>query len=178
MKKLLLIFLPIILFCAPSYDAMKDLNVNECANNIYYINDMFVLEKDAILHKNRLYNAILQEKYNGDKELMNSVANVELLYNYSAKEKFGDTFVGRLFDAFEANSQLSSFYNESPWFFVSLGMDYFGGKTTKIGIATDSTKDKLADTLKLKTFDILENQPSSWYKAKNSQDTFKSKKFS
>jgi hypothetical protein len=80
---------------------MEELSVNECMNDIYYINDMFVLESEAIEHRKTLYNAILHEKYNSDQELMSSVVNIELLYNYSAKEKFGDTFIAELSDTIE-----------------------------------------------------------------------------
>ncbi|MDR0580169.1 MAG: hypothetical protein LBG21_06160 [Campylobacteraceae bacterium] len=75
---------------------------------------------------------------------MDSLANVELLYNYSAKERFGDTLTAKLFDSMEANSQLSSFYNASPWFFVSLGMDYLGGKFAKAIVKNAPEKTKKA----------------------------------
>jgi hypothetical protein len=107
-KLLLLLLLPMTLFCIPPYDVMKDLNVNECMNDIYYINDMFVLRKDAEKHLQTLQDTIRNTKFNGNKKLMNDVINVELLYNYSAKEKFGDTFIARLFDKMEANMQTAS----------------------------------------------------------------------
>jgi hypothetical protein len=82
---------------------MKELNVNECMNDIFYINDMFMLEEEAEEHTRKLEEITLHEKYNGDKELMNSLANVELLYNYSAKEKFGDTFIAKMFDVIKTD---------------------------------------------------------------------------
>jgi hypothetical protein len=107
---------------------MKGLNVNECMNDIYYINDMFISKKDAENQLRTLKEIILQEKYGGDKELMKGLANVELLYNYSAKEEFGDTYIAKIFDALEANSQISSFYNFNVWFFVGLATDSAIGK--------------------------------------------------
>lgn len=123
---------------------MKDLNVNECIEDIYYINDMFILKREAIEHKDKLREIILKEKYNNDKALMDSIVNVELLYNYSAKEKFGDTFIAKIFDIMEANSQISSFYNESPWFLISLAMDYLEGRVARIAIKHGPEKVKKA----------------------------------
>jgi hypothetical protein len=104
MKKIILILLMASLLF--SKDLPSDIVVNECMSDIYYINDMFVLEKDATRHKDELYNTILNEKYGGDAELMNSLHNFELLYNYSAREDFGDTPQALLFDALEAAVQL------------------------------------------------------------------------
>jgi hypothetical protein len=63
--------------------------------------------------------------------------NGELLYNYSAKEKFGDTFIGKLFDALEANSQLSSFDEGNIWFFADTFISFEKGQTAKMFEKTD-----------------------------------------
>jgi hypothetical protein len=48
---------------------MKYLNVNECIDDIYYINDMFVLREKAEEHRKKLEEIILKETYNNDKGL-------------------------------------------------------------------------------------------------------------
>jgi hypothetical protein len=104
MKKLILILITIsALF---SKDLPNNIEVNECFSDVYYINDMFVLKKDAEYHKNVLRDTILAEKYNNDKELMDSLVSFELLYNYSAREDFGNTPQAFVFDALEAMEQL------------------------------------------------------------------------
>jgi hypothetical protein len=140
---------------------MEGLNVNECMNDIYYINDMFVFKKDAEKHKRKLREAILQKKYNGDKELMDGLANVELLYNYSAKEEFGDTFIAKAFDIMEANTQLGSFYNADLWTLINFIMDnVVGGKIKGMLINNELAvvKTKLTKTI-MKKF-LLSGQNS------------------
>jgi superoxide dismutase len=99
---------------------MEGLSVNECMNDIYYINDMFVTKEDARIHKDTLKNIILQEKFNNDTKLMDSLMRFETAYNYSAKEKFGDTYIALLFDRLEAISQTTSMNQGSVWTFTDI----------------------------------------------------------
>jgi hypothetical protein len=119
-KLLLLLFLPIALFSALPYDIMKGLTVNECMNDIYYINDMFITKAQADDHLSNLKKIVRQEKYNNDQQLMDSVMRFDVAYNYSAKEKFGDTYIALLFDKLEAISQTTSMNQDSVFAFTDI----------------------------------------------------------
>jgi len=103
------------------------LEVNEYQSDIYYGNGIMTTKKEAkITLYETLKPAILKKIYNDDKEKMNKYHQFKLSYNYSAKEKFGDTPIAYVLDLTEAYGQLTD--TASGWKIVDIVLSWIVGK--------------------------------------------------
>ncbi len=100
--------------------------INECQSDIYYGNGIMTTKKEA---RHSLYRvlkpAILKKIYSDDKVKMNKLHNFDLSYNYSAKEKFGDTAIAKALDLMESYSQLGN--TSFGWKAADILIGYAGG---------------------------------------------------
>jgi hypothetical protein len=98
--------------------------INECQSDIYYGNGIMATHKEALTAlRDTLKPAILHEIYNGDKAKMNKMHHFDVAYNYSFKEKFGDTIPAMLLDLVESYGQLSG--TSSAWWIVDKAKSAF-----------------------------------------------------
>ena len=91
--------------------------INECQTDVYYGNGIMTTKAEAKSSlDSTLKPAILHDIYHGDAATMNKNHHFELVYNYSFKEKFGDTLPAYVLDLMESYEQLGN---------TSLGWEVF-----------------------------------------------------
>ena len=87
----------------------ENISINECQTDIYYGNGIMTTKDEARKALNKtLKPAILHEIYHGDKAKMKKMHHFDVAYNWSAKEKFGDTAIAKALDLMESYEQLGN----------------------------------------------------------------------
>ena len=95
-------------------------SINECQSDIYFGNGIMTTYDEASQAlRYTLKPAILHDIYKDDKAKMNKMHHFDVAYNYSFKEKFGDTAPAMLLDLVESYGQLTN--TSSAWWIVSKG---------------------------------------------------------
>ena len=86
-----------------SFGFSGSLEVNEYKSDIYFGNGIMTTKDEAWTSlRETIKTAVLDEIYNGDEEKMKKYHNFNISYNYSAKEKFGDTPIAMVLDLMES----------------------------------------------------------------------------
>ncbi len=102
-------------------------SINECQSDIYYGNGIMTTYKEASKAlRYTLKPAILHEIYHGDKAKMKKMHHFDVAYNWSAKEKFGDTAIAKALDLLESYEQLGN--TSWGWWTVQQLLSFAVGK--------------------------------------------------
>jgi hypothetical protein len=114
-------------FMLLSLGTAESLEVNEYQSDIYFGNGIMTTydeAKDSL--RKTLKPAVIDEIYKGNEDNATRYHNFKLSYNYSAKEKFGDTPIAYVLDLLEANDQLAS--TSGWWWIVNQVTSFMIGK--------------------------------------------------
>ncbi|MDR1460483.1 MAG: hypothetical protein LBI78_02435 [Campylobacteraceae bacterium] len=131
MKKLILLLIFLV-----SFLVSQEIKVDERISDIYFANGILTTEKQAWEASKLISDATKKDIYNGNTAEMKRFTNFDLLYN--------NTY-GFYADVLEMFNQKKA---EHKYFWITIeSIINIAGKTTKIGIATDAAKDKLADMI-------------------------------
>jgi len=106
MRVLVVLLFSIVMLYAEGIEIHE---IDEYKSDIYYGNGIMTTKKEArkALDKT-LKPAILHEIYGGDETKMNNELHFDVAYNWSAKEKFGDTPIAKALDFMESYDQLGN----------------------------------------------------------------------
>ncbi len=96
--------------------------INECQSDIYFGNGIMTTYDEAQNALDEtLKPAILHDIYHGDEAKMKNMHHFGVAYNYSFKEKFGDTAPAMLLDLVESYGQLTN--TSKAWWIVEKAKD-------------------------------------------------------
>ncbi|MDR0408575.1 MAG: hypothetical protein LBH45_06655 [Campylobacteraceae bacterium] len=138
MKSILvkIVFILGLIFTGFANAAIDNIIIDERINDVYYLNGKLITKRDAKKSLDLIEDIILNDTYKGDKLAKKRETNFDLLYNSS---------YGFYVDLLEAFNQKKA---DHQYFWITVeAVVTIAGKTSTIGIATDTAKGKVLDMI-------------------------------